>query len=118
MQSGTFDLVVIAQTIHHFSPGQLAKMIAEATRIAPGGFIGIDGYRSVATLGSIHLMGLAGGLRSGYPFWHDAFTNGRKFYCESELELIARIAAPRSSVSVRRIFVGFTVVETLPFRRN
>lgn len=37
---GEFDLVFIANTLHHFTPGQLAMMVAQGSRVAGTAFVG------------------------------------------------------------------------------
>ena len=112
MQSGTFDLVVIAQTIHHFSPGQLAMMMAQSRRVASESFIGIDGQRSLLLLNTLHWAATSQAvLFANYKLWHDAVVSGRKFYPKSELELIARIAAPGAGIGVKWLFPIYSVIE-------
>lgn len=104
---GAYDIVFIAQSIHHFSPGQVAMVIAQATRVAAVGFIGIDGRRSLELFAGVPAAGVL--LRSR-DFLHDAIVTLRKFYTESELDLIARIAVPGGFVSVRPELPGYSVV--------
>lgn len=104
---GTYDIVFVAQSIHHFSPGQVAMMIAQAARVASIGFVGIDGRRSLELFGIVPAMGV---LLPSRDYLHDAFVTLRKFYTESELELIARIAVPTGFVSVRPELPGYSVV--------
>lgn len=107
LEPGGYDLVFIAQSIHHFAPGQVAMMIAQASRVASVGFIGIDGRRSLSLFGFVPAAGLL--LRSR-DYLHDALVTLRKFYTESELELIGRLAVPRGFVSVRPELPGYSVV--------
>jgi SAM-dependent methyltransferase len=104
---GDYDIVFIAQSIHHFSPGQVAMMVAQATRVASIGFVGIDGRRSMALFGIVPSMGL---LFRSRDYLHDALVTLRKFYTETELELIARIAVPNGFVSVRPELPGYSVL--------
>lgn len=110
LDDGTYDLVFIAQSIHHFSPGQVAMMMAQALRVAGTGFIGIDGQRSLSLFG---LVPTAGVLMRSPDFIHDSVISLRKFLTHGELELIARIAAPGAFVSVRGLNPGYSVVEVL-----
>ncbi len=49
-EAGAWDLVFIAQSVHHFTAGQLAKMIAQSRRIATTAFVAMDGRRSLQLL--------------------------------------------------------------------
>lgn len=84
-----FDLVVISQSLHHFTPGQLATIIAQSARHTTTAFIGIDGYRSVLLTGGVPLIA---GLQGSGPFALDGLTSARKFYSELELDMIAEMA--------------------------
>jgi SAM-dependent methyltransferase len=98
---GAYDIVFIAQSTHHFSPGQLARMIAEARRVATTSFVSVDGYRSLGMLAFV--SGTA--IFSLWPAMvHDATISARKFYPEAELEAIARMAAPGARVRIGRIW--------------
>lgn len=50
---GAFDLVFLAQSLHHFTPGQIARMVAQSRRVATTAFVAIDGYRSLPMLGFV-----------------------------------------------------------------
>jgi 2-polyprenyl-3-methyl-5-hydroxy-6-metoxy-1,4-benzoquinol methylase len=97
---GDYDIVFIAQSVHHFSPGQLARMIAESRRVATTAFVSVDGYRS---LGMVAFVSGTAILSLWPAMVHDAVISVRKFYGEAELEAIARMAAPTASVSLGRI---------------
>lgn len=105
---GSFDIVLIAQSMHHFSGGALARMMAEAARYATTSFIGIDGYRSLRNLLFVPGVALPTMRRS---FVHDAWLTARKLYPEGELELIASLAAPSARVSVDHRMLGFSIME-------
>jgi SAM-dependent methyltransferase len=101
LAQGSFDIVFIAQSVHHFSPGQLARMISESSRIATRAFVSVDGYRSVPMVGFV--AGTA--LLTLWPAMvHDAVISVRKFYGESELGVIGRLGAPRARVEIGRIW--------------
>jgi hypothetical protein len=102
-----YDVVFICQSLHHFTPGQLAMMIAQARRVSTTAFVGIDGFRSVPLLFIVPGPALAT-LRPA--FFHDALLTARKLYSQPELELIGRIAAPGARVSVFRDFPAFSVL--------
>ncbi len=86
---GAFDIVVMSQSMHHFTPGQLAVIIAQSARHASTAFVGIDGYRSLLLAGGVPLIA---GLQGIGAFALDGFTSARKFYSEMELDIIAGIA--------------------------
>jgi 2-polyprenyl-3-methyl-5-hydroxy-6-metoxy-1,4-benzoquinol methylase len=97
---GSYDIVFIAQSVHHFSPGKLARMIAESRRVATTAFVSVDGYRSLGMVAFV--SGTA--IMSLWPAMvHDAVISVRKFYGEAELEAIARMAAPDAKVALGRI---------------
>lgn len=100
IRDGAYDILFIAQSVHHFSPGQLGRMIAEASRVATTAFVSIDGYRSLGMVAFV--SGTA--IMSLWPAMvHDAVISVRKFYGEAELEAIARMGAPFGRVSIGRI---------------
>ena len=104
---GRYDLIFITQSIHHFTPGQLAMMIAQSEAAGASDFIGIDGRRGFFLLSVLPVASLA--MRDRY-FWHDATLSARRMYSNPELELIANIAAPEASVRFRHAVPGFTVL--------
>jgi SAM-dependent methyltransferase len=97
--AGAFDVVFIAQSMHHFAPGQLATIIANATRIATRAFVGIDGWRSPLLLVALPAMAA---LTFQRDYVHDAWLSARKLYPEDELLALAELAAPSASSAVTR----------------
>ncbi len=95
--AGSFDLMVLSQSLHHFTPGQLAVMIAQSARYTKTAFVGIDGYRSILLAGGVPLMASMQGIAS---FALDGFTSARKFYSELELDIIAEIATGKRDHTV------------------
>ena len=89
LEMGEFDIVVMAQSLHHFTPGQLAVIIAQSARHAKTAFVGIDGYRSMLLAGGVPLIASLQGIGS---FTLDGLTSARKFYSELELDIISEIA--------------------------
>ena len=89
LEKGEFDIVVMAQSLHHFTPGQLAVIIAQSARHATTAFVGIDGYRSMLLAGGVPLIASLQGIGS---FTLDGLTSARKFYSELELDIISEIA--------------------------
>ncbi len=86
---GRFDLMVMSQSLHHFTPGQLAIIIAQSAKHTKNAFVGIDGYRSILLAGGVPLMA---SLQCIPAFALDGLTSARKFYSELELDIIAEIA--------------------------
>ena len=89
LEMGEFDIVVMAQSLHHFTPGQQAVIIAQSARYATTAFVGIDGYRSMLLAGGVPLIASLQGIGS---FTLDGLTSARKFYSELELDIISEIA--------------------------
>jgi SAM-dependent methyltransferase len=97
LEPGSADLVIISQSLHHFSPGQLALMIAQAERHGASAFVGIDGYRSLLLTGGVPLVASLQGIGT---FTLDGLTSARKFWSETELDIIAGIATGRNDHKV------------------
>lgn len=107
---GRFDIAVIAQSMHHFSAGQLARMIAACRQKLSTGFVGVDGHRSLLLLWAVPTYALLFGAPARRDFAHDALLSGRKFFSESELERIGAVGAPGASVRVRTSHPGYSVL--------
>ncbi|MEW6777011.1 MAG: methyltransferase domain-containing protein [Bdellovibrionota bacterium] len=96
LNPGEYDVFTMLQAVHHFRPGQIARMIAESLRLATTGFVAIDAVRAPWLP---LVMGLPSFLITrSYHFAHDAFVSGCKMYDAAELEFIARAAAPDAEV--------------------
>lgn len=111
VRKGDYDVVMILQAMHHFRPGQLARMIAESVRIAGTGFIGIDIARSPAL--PFFLAGQLFLYSGNYYFAYDGYLSARKSYDRTELELIARAAAPGARIGCRTRLPAFNVLEVV-----
>ena len=103
-----FDLVFIAQSLHHFNAGQLARVVASGHRLAEVAFVAVDGYRSLYLLSFLALATLP--LSGALDFLHDSVVTARKLYSLAELDLLARLAAPEARVEVRANHPGFSVL--------
>lgn len=102
------DIITCTQSIHHFSPGQLARMMREASRVARYGLILIDGKRSIAAAAGVALLIAA---TTGNPDTvHDGWVSLRKMYFPEELQFIAQVACvPNAEVNLHPPgFVVFT----------
>jgi SAM-dependent methyltransferase len=97
LDNGEFDLVVMSQSLHHFTPGQLAVIIAQCSRLMKTAFVGIDGYRSLLLTGGVPLIASLQGIGS---FTLDGLTSARKFYSELELDIIAELATGKRNHTV------------------
>ncbi|NTV05739.1 MAG: class I SAM-dependent methyltransferase [Chlorobiaceae bacterium] len=117
--AGSFDLMLLSQSIHHFTPGQLAIMIAQSAKHTKTAFVGIDGYRSILLAGGVPLMASMQGIAS---FALDGLISARKFYSELELDIIAEIATGKknhivtSSWPLSILTVRFDGVKPVAFR--
>jgi hypothetical protein len=85
-----YDIMLLSQSLHHFTPGQLAVMIASAGKQGASAFIGIDGCRDLLLGIGMPLIAALQGIPA---FAMDGLTSARKFYSEAELSLIAEAAA-------------------------
>jgi len=115
--SEQYDITLIAHSLHHFSPGDIAVMIAVSEARGSSAFIGIDGYRDLLLgIG----MPLAAALQAIPAFAMDGLTSARKFYSEAELSLIAESAAGSGCHTIERswpasvLTVRFDTAKTTP----
>ncbi|NNM51557.1 MAG: class I SAM-dependent methyltransferase [Pseudomonadales bacterium] len=112
----SYDLVFVAQSMHHFTPGQVAMMVHQSMRVAQTGFMGVDGQRSLSLF---TIVPSAGVLMRSTDFIHDAWITLRKFYTESELAMIAQIAAPKAQVIARRSTLpGYSILTVMHPENN
>ena len=84
------DIVTCTQSLHHFTPGMVARLIGEAAREAKVGALLIDGERSWLTWGV--LTPIAALYGRTYAFVHDAAVSIRRMYYQEELALLAALA--------------------------
>lgn len=98
-----FDILTCTQTLHHFAPGMVARMIGEAARVARKGVVFVDAERSLMALAVLGPFAALYGR--SYAFFHDTVTSLRRMYYEEELALLADLAPglPESA----RIETGF-----------
>jgi hypothetical protein len=84
------DVITCTQSIHHFTPGMVARMLGEAARAAKVGACFIDGERSFLFYG---LLAVATTLSSrSYVLLHDGLVSLRRMFYEEELGLLAALA--------------------------
>ncbi len=86
------DIILLAQSMHHFSPGQLARIIVQSRMHGAQTFMGLDGHRGIDLVAGVPLTAMLQGI----PLLAlDGLTSARKFYSEIELDMIASIAMGR-----------------------
>ena len=103
-----YDIFLIIGTMHHFTPGQLAAIMAQIKKVAGSAFVGIDGYRSMSLLLWLPIVHL---ITFSLDNIHDSWLTARKFYTLFELEHIARIAVPDAQITVAHSFPGLSVLK-------
>ena len=87
VDSGDADLVVCTQSLHHFEPGMISRMLASAARVARVAVLFVDGERDPGPLLIMPvLMALYG---RSWPVVHDTLVSVRRMYVAEELALIA-----------------------------
>lgn len=104
---GAWDVVFIGQSAHHFTAGQLAKMIAQSRRIATAAFVAVDGRRSLKLL---LFVPMSAALTLEPSLVHDGVITARKLFSESELAEVAALAAPDARVRVEHRRPGYSVL--------
>jgi SAM-dependent methyltransferase len=87
------DVVICTQTIHHFPPGFVSRMLAEAASVARHGAVIVDGERNLFALLLVAAVVTAIG-RGGLTVLHDAVVSMRRMYTEQELALLALLSPP------------------------
>ena len=105
------DIILISQSLHHFTPGQLARIIAQSKLHGASIFLGLDGHRGIDLLAGVPLIAM---LQGNSDLTLDGYTSARKFYSELELDLIAQITTGSS-----RSYTHFSwplSVLTIPFK--
>ena len=83
----TFDVAVFALSFHHLPPEKAARVLTEATRVAPT-FVIIDLARPPAPLHLIRLATMAP-LAPLWPFAHDGLISSLRAYSPSALRELA-----------------------------
>ena len=89
LENCSCDIILISQSLHHFTPGQLARIIEQSKLHGASIFLGLDGHRGLDLLAGVPLIALLQGVS---VLTLDGYTSARKFYSEAELDLIAEIA--------------------------
>ncbi len=92
----TFDVAVFALSFHHLPPEKAARVLTEATRVAPT-FVIIDLARPPAPLHLIRLATMAP-LAPLWPFAHDGLISSLRAYSPSALRELAAHAGVEMDV--------------------
>lgn len=86
---GTWDAVICVQTIHHFTPGKVARLLVEGARVAPRLVYILDVARQpLNTTATDHLFPLI----FDEALVHDAAISVRRAFSRSDLTLLAGLA--------------------------
>ena len=105
-----FDLLTCSQTVHHFPPELLARMLVSARSHARLGILFFDAQRTALNLVGSAALGLM--ASGGDPmFVHDAVVSVRRMYGPGELELLARCAPGGEAVRARNFGPLYVVLE-------
>ena len=106
------DIVVCSQSLHHCSPGLVARMLGEAARVARVAVCFIDGERNLMPLLMTPLI-MALYARS-WPAVHDSIAAVRRMYVAEELGLLAYLAPglpSGASIHCGRLYPGHGFVQ-------
>jgi ubiquinone/menaquinone biosynthesis C-methylase UbiE len=106
---GDFDLLTSTQALHHFAPGQIALMFAEAARVAARGVLFIDGARSALTAAATWAVGVFG--YRDRAFAHDSLVSFRRFFVPEELELLGRLGPGCDRARASAVAPGHCLLE-------
>lgn len=90
LRGADVDVFLCTQSLHHFPPGMVARMLGEAARCARAGACFIDGERGLLPLAVIAPLMLAWGR--SWPVLHDTVVSLRRMPCEEELLLLGSLA--------------------------
>jgi SAM-dependent methyltransferase len=103
---GAVDVVTCTQTLHHFPPGMVSRLFAEASSVARHGAVLVDGERNPFAVVLITSIAAALG-RGSVPFIHDSFVSMRRMYTEQELALLCELAPHKAGAPRRAIERGW-----------
>jgi 2-polyprenyl-3-methyl-5-hydroxy-6-metoxy-1,4-benzoquinol methylase len=105
----SYDVVVCTQSLHHFSPGQVAVMFSEAGRVASRGVLFIDGARGALNAALVSWVGFL--LFHDAALAHDTWVSFRRFFVAEELELLADLGPWGSRSAARWIPPSHCILE-------
>ena len=92
LSTQSYAVVLCTQSLHHFAPAQVTRMVAEASRVASGAVVLFDLCRSAAATVALTAIGLA--RYRDTVLVHDGIVSYRRAYTPAELTLLARLGAP------------------------
>lgn len=84
------DILICTQSVHHFPPGMVARMIGEAARAATTGVLIADAERSWLFYGLVAVVSAIHGR--SWVLTHDGMVSLRRMFYEEELGLLAALA--------------------------
>jgi hypothetical protein len=84
------DILICTQSVHHFPPGMVARMIGEAARAATTGVLVADAERSWMFYGLVAVVSAIHGR--SWVLMHDGMVSLRRMFYEEELGLLAALA--------------------------
>jgi 2-polyprenyl-3-methyl-5-hydroxy-6-metoxy-1,4-benzoquinol methylase len=84
------DILICTQSVHHFPPGMVARMIGEASRAATTGVLIADAERSWLFYGLLAVVAAVYGR--SWVLTHDGMVSLRRMFYEEELGLLATLA--------------------------
>ena len=84
------DILICTQSVHHFPPGMVARMIGEAARAATTGVLIADAERSWLFYGLVTVASALHGR--SWVLVHDGMVSLRRMFYEEELGLLATLA--------------------------
>ncbi|MDD4976547.1 MAG: class I SAM-dependent methyltransferase, partial [Bacteriovorax sp.] len=99
LEHNSYDIIFTLHSMHHFLPEQLAMIMSGSQKVTTKAFIGIDGYRGFGNLLFMTISGIGASMYNlDTSFFHDSMISGRKMYSSKQLEIIAKIGCPQSTV--------------------
>jgi 2-polyprenyl-3-methyl-5-hydroxy-6-metoxy-1,4-benzoquinol methylase len=104
----SYDVVTCTQAIHHFSPGQVAVLLAEARRVARRAVVFTDGLRSTRQLALA--CALFAGVGSHPASLHDCAVSVRRMFVPEELDLLAALVPGGPGAHARFVAPAFVGV--------
>jgi SAM-dependent methyltransferase len=118
LEPNSYDIIFTLHSMHHFLPEQLAMIMSGSQKVATKAFIGIDGYRGFGNLLFMMISGIGASIYNlDLSFFHDALISGRKMYGSKQLEIIAKIGCPQSTVVSKNLKPGLSVIQILTNKR-
>ena len=112
IEKDSYDIIFTLHSMHHFPPEQLAMIMSGSQDVATKAFIGIDAYRGFGNLSFMILAGLLASIcKFNSSFLHDSLVSARKMYSAKQLEIMAMIGCPQSTIISENLKPGLTVIK-------